>query len=244
MRSIILLTFVLYFPALLADNALKIGIPPYIPPFVMNLDNKSEFVGFDIALMDEICRRLNHKCQYYPMNFKEIFAAVGNNVIDLGVGNITITDEREEHYQFSLPYMESYGQYVSLKKYNYSDYPQLKGKTIGIHLTYLYEPLIFTDFGDDIKIKYYEELEGLVGGLSNGEVDAAMMDAAVAESLYANDENIALVGDKIPYGLGYGIVASQDDKEITTRINEILLTMESDGTYMKIYNTYFGNMNY
>ncbi|GGI87192.1 transporter substrate-binding domain-containing protein [Legionella impletisoli] len=244
LRLLVLFLLIGLLPSVYAQQALKVGIPPYIPPFVMTLDKKDQYVGFDISLMNEICRRLGYKCTYYPMSSAEIFAAVGSNVLDLGVGNITITSEEKENYLFSLPYLESYAQYISLKSYNYTNYMELKGKQVGIHLTYLYEPLLFQDFGDDITIKYYGTITDMLDALSNHKIDGIIMDAAVAEALYANDETIALLGEKIPYGLGYGILANKSRSDLIDQINRALLLMETDGTYLKFYNVYFGNMNY
>jgi ABC-type amino acid transport substrate-binding protein len=52
---------------------------------------------------------------------------------------------------------------------------------------------------------------------------------------------VKLVGDKIPIGSGYGIVTLKRNIELINKINTVLLDMEKDGSYLKIYNEYFGS---
>ncbi|HAT9397002.1 TPA: transporter substrate-binding domain-containing protein, partial [Legionella pneumophila subsp. pneumophila] len=41
-------------------------------------------------------------------------------------------------------------------------------------------------------------------------------------------------------GSGYGIIALKNQSALIDKINHILLEMEKDGSYLRIYNEYFG----
>ncbi|MFA1369849.1 transporter substrate-binding domain-containing protein, partial [Legionella pneumophila] len=42
-------------------------------------------------------------------------------------------------------------------------------------------------------------------------------------------------------GNGYGILALKNNAPLIMKINKALLQIEKDGTYLEIYNTYFGD---
>ena len=68
---------------------LKVGVVSFEPPFVMQA--KNHFYGFDISLMERICKGLDRPCQYQLMRFEELIPAVVNGDIDVAVSAITIT---------------------------------------------------------------------------------------------------------------------------------------------------------
>ena len=41
-------------------------------------------------------------------------------------------------------------------------------------------------------------------------------------------------------GEGYAIMAHKNNSDLIKKINQALLDMEQDGTYLRIYNRYFG----
>ncbi|KTC64767.1 glutamine ABC transporter (plasmid) [Legionella adelaidensis] len=222
---------------------LLIGIPPFAPPFVMQLDSKTQFVGFDIDIMNEICKRLEVQCQYLPYSFNDIFTNLDAKNIDLGIGDITITSQRMSEYLFSLPYMESYAQFITTKSSKIITTDQLKGKKIGIAHEALFGPLVLEVLDGKVDFVEFHYISDMIVGLTAGDVDGIIMDAATAQSLYANNDNLALVGDRLPLGLGYGIVTIKENEDLMYKINQALLEMEADGTYISIYNIYFAGFN-
>ncbi|HAT9113156.1 TPA: transporter substrate-binding domain-containing protein, partial [Legionella pneumophila subsp. pneumophila] len=48
-----------------------------------------------------------------------------------------------------------------------------------------------------------------------------------------------LLGDSFPFGIGFGVVARLDQAELIEKINQALIEIENDGTYLKIYNLFF-----
>lgn len=223
-----------------SKEPIQIGIFPLMPPFIMAINGKSQYVGFDINLIDEICLRLERQCQLIPLNFSGLFAAINSNAIDLGIGNLTITKERMKSHLFSLPYLPSNAQYASMEEKPYQSIPELRQKKIGVNQTQVFAELIKKEFGKNISIIPFQSTPDMVESLSQNKIDAMVLDAAVAQTLVANDKTIKLIGHEIPYGLGYGIIASPENKGLLTQVNQALLLMEADGTYRRIYNTYFG----
>jgi arginine transport system substrate-binding protein len=220
-------------------ETIVVGTPPYSPPFVIANGN-NHFSGFDIDLLTEICRRLNAQCQYKSMSYAGIFSALLNGHIDIAIGGVTITPERETQFLFSLPYLSSYAQFLTNQTSSIQTLANIHGKAVGLGYATVFQSLVLAKFGSSINIKTYDFLSEMLSALSSGEVDVLLLDRATAETWYANSNNTyRLVGNRIPQGLGYGILSTKEHYPLITAINKALLAMESDGTYLKIYSTYF-----
>jgi ABC-type amino acid transport substrate-binding protein len=51
-----------------------------------------------------------------------------------------------------------------------------------------------------------------------------------------------MLGKPFPLGLGIGIMARKDNASLMARVNQTLMSMQSNGSYSKIYKTYFGDI--
>jgi arginine transport system substrate-binding protein len=226
-----------------AANALtiKIGTTPFSPPFLIASDSNNHFSGFDADLLNEICRRINAKCVYLPMtSFLGLFDSVLNDTVDLGIGGITITPERENIYLFSLPYLKSTAQYMTRYGNHIHKIEDIRGKTIGVAEGTIFQTMASNQFGSSVKIRTYDTLSQMLIALTDEDVDVVLLDGPNAVYWDANSNNTYQnVGEPITVGLGYGFLANKNCLSIVLKINQALLAMEGDGTYLRIYKTYF-----
>ena len=63
-----------------------------------------EFRGFDIDLAKLIAKKMNKAVEFKDMQFNNLFQALNANQIDVAISMITITEEREKNFDFSIPY--------------------------------------------------------------------------------------------------------------------------------------------
>ncbi len=77
------------------------------PPFTF-FEDGNPVRGFSIDLWDEIARRIGRDYRYRPADsFKDMLDSVRERRADLAVANISITAEREQYLDFSLPIYDS-----------------------------------------------------------------------------------------------------------------------------------------
>lgn len=240
MRLAIFLIFFLTF-TLSSAETIKIGTTPFSPPFIIAGDNNGNFSGFDADLLNEICRRIDIRCEFKQMlTFQDVFVQVLNDSINLGIGGITITPERESQYVFSLPYLKSSARYMSRYGSSVRSLDDIVGKTVGVTKGTIFELIARGEFGEKISVQTYDNLQQMLVALAEEDLDVVLMDGPNAEYWFANSDNTyQLVGPSIPFGLGYGFMANIKYADVIARINKALLAMEKDGSYLKIYNTYF-----
>jgi ABC-type amino acid transport substrate-binding protein len=84
----------------------RVVIKPLTPFVMQNGDNQYE--GFSIDLWEEIARRLDHEFEYvWEDTVTDQLAAVKFGRGDVGITGISITQQREEMVDFSMPYFEA-----------------------------------------------------------------------------------------------------------------------------------------
>lgn len=241
MRALVLLAILV-----MADwsysETLTIATPPFSPPFVMANNRQHHFYGFSIDIMDEVCKRINATCHYEPFSLNDTFAKVMNGQADLAIGNITITSEREQYVLFSLPYLPSEVQFLTVANSPLTSLENLRGKTVGAEEASIFPEYIKRTFGDSIKVVTYVNITDMMDPLGSSDIDAVILDKPTADYWYANNADVfKLLGPSAELGSGIGIIASKLNTQLIARVNKALIAMEADGVYLKIFNTYFSD---
>lgn len=242
MRLLVLFTAFILSPLTCAEPLL-VATPQATPPFVMTNKKLHHFYGYSIDMMNAICQRIGATCRYQEFTFKDMFSQIMDGNADIAAGNITITSERQQFVEFSLPYLRSEVQFVTLSRSDFASSDDLQGKTIGVEAASIFPDYINQKYNNHIKIISYATIADLFLALNNNEVDAVMVDRQTAEYWYANNGDLfKLLQPVAQLGMGIAFMTNKINQSLISRINKALLEMESDGTYLKIFNTYFGDM--
>lgn len=218
-----------------------VGTSSYYPPFVMKSAQGSLY-GFDISLVNYICQKLNVKCQYRPMYFKQILSSVNNNEVDMGISAIVMTPARRMLTLFTTPYLVAYGGYLVKGKstLNPDDLNALNNKRLGAQ-----EGSVYLSFIKNLKLKNATIIQAKnkvsqIDDLMQGKVDITLMDYPSAAWWAKNSHELAkVVGKPYKIGQGRGIAVAPKNKKYIKNINEAIMAWEADGTFKKLYNMYF-----
>lgn len=218
---------------------IKVGTVFFYPPFVLSTGD-----GFDIDLMRTICQRIKETCDIVPMDYTNLFTSLNEGKIDLAIAGISISQNRGTKYLFSLPYMLSKGQFLTLKSYNITSINDLKGKKVGmikgeqdggVINTYLEQ-----NYGNQFQTIPYNDIEDLITALNDGDVTAAFIHRSSANYWKQNGAGqFELLGEPVSLGEGIGIMALPSQTDLIASINQQLQIMEKDGTFINLYNIYF-----
>lgn len=85
------------------------------PPF-RYVDENSNLVGFEVDLLKEIGRRTGATIKFRDMPFDRLLDAVAGKQVDMAIGAITVTKEREKLVAFSDSYYRLSGYSLLVKK--------------------------------------------------------------------------------------------------------------------------------
>ena len=134
----------------MANNKMVVGTSWDYPPFA-SIDSSLHPVGFDIALIKEIGRRLNIPVEIQNYTFDGLPDALQLNQIDLAVAAISITPDRASRASFSPIYYVN--QTAVLAKNgsavtNITDFKQLAGYRVGVQRGTTYESMVRSSLVD------------------------------------------------------------------------------------------------
>lgn len=90
---------------LTSDKVVKLGTNAAFPPFEY-VEGK-DVVGFDITMGQKIAKDYNAKLEVVDMSFDSLIAALQSDSIDFIAAGMSVTEERKQNVDFSVPYYES-----------------------------------------------------------------------------------------------------------------------------------------
>lgn len=217
------------------DKVIVVGTGFY-PPFEF-YDESGKLVGYDIELGDKIAEKLGKKFVWKQLHFTELFTALESGEIDLIIGAIHITAEREEKYLFSSPYVNT-GLVIVSKKNKGRQYDKLedfRNKKIGVKSKSTGETFCLQNKEKyNFKLQSFTETELSFDALKSSKLDGVMSDY-LSSRLYVK-ENPELVISTPPFNsCGIGIVALKNKKDVIIKINKIIEDLTSSGFLKSLY---------
>lgn len=222
-----------------AQANVKVGTVYFYPPYVMSVNQ-----GFDIDFIRLIFKRLNIDFQFIPMNYNQLFTALDTGEIDIAISGLSISIERQKKYIFSLPYMLSRGQFLILKDSPIKTMNDLIGQNVGVikgtESGGVFFSFLFSKFNNIFKIIQYDDIEDVISALANGDISAVFTYKHSADYWVQNGGNkFVEIGPERIIGDGIGVMALPSQAPLIEQINQQLKVIEKDGSYLKLYSTYF-----
>lgn len=85
---------------------IKVGINAQFPPFEY-YDENGALYGFDIDLMNYIGKRIGFDIEFVDMSFDKLMPAVMNGEVKCAISAISITEERNNIIDYTIPYLSA-----------------------------------------------------------------------------------------------------------------------------------------
>jgi polar amino acid transport system substrate-binding protein len=205
------------------------------PPMEM-VDENKEIVGFDIDLMKAAAQAGGFTVEFKNTAWDGIFAGLGAGEYDAVMSSVTITEDRKETMDFSVPYINA-GQVliVPQETNDVTTLADLKGKTaaaqIGTTGSFEIEKV------QGVELKTYDEIGLAFEDMANGRVDAVVADTPVAADFALMNPNykdkFKIVGKPFTEEY-YGVAVKKGNTEVLNTINKGLNAVLDTDTYNKI----------
>ncbi|AIY44105.1 Glutamine ABC transporter [Collimonas arenae] len=220
----------------------KVGMNAAFAPFG-SIDTSGKIVGFDVDIMQAVADQAGIKIVWVNTPWEGIFTTLANADIDIIASGVTITDERKQSMLFSDPYFEAKQVILVSPGKNIGSPDDLKqanrvGVTAGTSADTIMQKMLGKNSNALVR---FESLPLLLTEVDNGGVDAAVGDnGAVANHLKFNkDKGFKLIeSDKFEKEY-YGIAVRPVDTALMAKINSGLKAVHANGSYDKIYASYF-----
>ena len=206
-------------------------------------NEKGEIVGFDIDVVSAVAQKAGIQVKFVNTPWEGMFNTVAQGDRDLLVSAITITDERRQTMDFSAPYFDAQ-QLIAVKEDSkVAKFEDLKTLKVGVQTGTTGDEVVTKLIGkESTAIKRFESTPLALKELESGGVDAVVADNGVVIHYVANNagSKFKTVSDTSFTPEQYGIVVKKGNAELLEKINKGLADIKADGTYDKIYASWFG----
>ena len=225
-----------------SNKKLTIGVKADQPG--LGLQTGSTYEGFDIEIAKIVAKGLGVPpegitCKTTVSSNREPFIQQGQ--VDLVIATYTINDERKKVVNFAGPYYIA-GQDLLVPTASTITGPdQLAGKKVCSVSGSTPAKRIQTEY-KDAKLQQFDAYSKCVTALAGGQVDAVTTDDIILAGYASQDQyagKFKVVGNKFseePYGIGL----KKDDTEGCNKVNEILKTAVTDGSYKAAWDSTLG----
>jgi polar amino acid transport system substrate-binding protein len=227
-----------------AAGKIVVGTAADYPPFESYV-GEGQIDGFDIALMDEIGRRLGVQVEYLDYAFDGLGPALRQGQIDAAIAAISRTPEREAQVDFSNVYLVSEDgalaqQDSDIVLTSIDDVAKYK---VGVQRRSVYEEWVQTVLVDagrmsPDKLFSYEKAEDAIRDLQEGRIELVILDAQPAQAL-VDAGGVKLVGKGLN-PQNYAIALPKGAASLKAKIDEVITGLYNDGTMASLAQRYLG----
>jgi polar amino acid transport system substrate-binding protein len=220
---------------LIEDGKLLVGTDTPYPPF--EIGQPPDITGYDIEILNEVAKRLNLEVTYQDTSFDTIFRDLGQGRFDIVAAASTILPDREQTVDFSDPYYLTPQSLLVTPGSDVRTVDDLAGTTVGAQDGTTGE-FYANDETEASEVRGFPEGPDAINALRGGQVDAVIIDFAVAQDAVQKQGGIE-IAQKIVTNELYGFPVAEDNDALREEVNRALAEMKEDGTFNRIYQKYF-----
>ena len=194
-----------------------------------------EIVGIDAEIAAAVAEKLGCELKIEDMAFDSIIAAVSSGKADFGLAGMTVTEKRLESVNFSDTYAHATQVVIVPEGSAITGVADLDGKKVGVQLGTTGD-LYAGDIADATIERYNKGFEA-VQALSQGKVDAVIIDNEPAKVFVAENEGLVLLDEAFTEE-DYAMAIAKENTELLEKVNKALAELKEDGTLQAIVDKY------
>lgn len=235
--------------ALAAGETLRVGADLTYPPFQYR-DVNGTPTGFEIDITNAVCKAVAVKCEVVVSSFDAEIPSLMAKKVDF-ISPLGATTKRKKSIDFSNFIYHVPSQLVAHKGSTLQPTPDsLQGKNIAVQqgsIQEMYANKYWAPKG--VSVKTYPDQDVIYQDLAAGRLDGALSPAvAVTFGFLRKPEgkDFALTGpevrDDVLFSIGSAYGVRKGDEKTQKLLNEGLAKIMADGTWQKIKQHYFGDI--
>ena len=211
---------------------LVVATSPDFPPFE-NLEG-GKVVGIEVEIMEKICAELGIEFELKQINFDAVLTGVQSGKYDCGMSGISVTPKREKNTLFTVPYCLAAQCIVVKADSTIASKADLTGKKIAVQTG-----TTAAEFcsGEGYTLSQYEANQDAKLALTQGKVDAWVVDDLTAAELCKGDDSVKILSEAMttePYAFAFAF----GSEDLVAEINKILEGLIADGTIEALFEEF------
>jgi ABC-type amino acid transport substrate-binding protein len=225
-------------------GAIVVAVKADFPPFGY-VDARGQLAGFDVDLAHEVARLAlgdAGKVKLVTVTSADRIRLLRSGRVDAVMASMTITRDREQAIDFSVPYFCS-GHLVLINAANESinSFRDLNGRTVatvrgatGDEVTYVLAPRAR-------RIMFDQNSEAVLA-LKRGRVEAFVQDDVLLLGFAKQDPSLKVVGWPPRLPGPYGVGVRKGDRDLLAAVNVALARLRASGIFGKMVEKWFGDV--
>lgn len=220
------------------SGVITIGLEGTFPPFSYH-DETGTLTGFEYEIAAQIAEDIGVEAKYVETKWDSLIAGLDTDKYDFVINNISITDERKEKYDFTIPYMESVATLAVHADSDINSLEDFAGKKAAQTVT--------SNFAQDARdlgaeIVPTENLTNSIELVLQKRADGTIHDRVTFLTYLKEqpDAPIKLVEGKTSSS-EIALILNQGNEEFREALNAIIKKRLEDGTFAAISEKYFGD---
>jgi ABC-type amino acid transport substrate-binding protein len=223
---------------IMENNKIVVGTSWDYAPFAY-VDANFQVVGFDIALIREIARRLDIPIEIQNFTFEGLPDALQVNQIDLAIAAISISPERASQMAFSPVYYVNQTAILakSDSQASITDFKQLADFRVGVQRGSTYESMVQSQLVDTNlmsadKLLSYTQADEAIRDLMVNRVDMVVLGQATAR-YYGAQQALKIVGRGFEQQ-DLAIAMRLETPRLKAEVDRVMNEMLTDGTMLSL----------
>lgn len=198
------------------------------------VDANGDYQGYDVYFGNRLAKDLGVEVEYVPVEAASRVEYLLSNKVDIILANFTVTEERAEKVNFTLPYMKVALGVVSPDRALITDVSQLANKTLIVSKGTTAETY-FTQNHPEVNLLKFDQYTEAYGALLDGRGDALSTD---------NTEVLAWALENEGFSVGVGSLGNidtiaaavnKDNKELLDWINDEIKALGEEQFFHEAY---------
>jgi glutamine transport system substrate-binding protein len=212
------------------------------PP--MESMDKEKIVGFDIDFLAAVMEEAGLEYEIKNIAWDNLLESVKiGKEFDGGISAMTITDDRKQSYDFSIPYFESTNMILVNEGSDIKSALDLKDKKVAVQGGTTADELMTGIMGEgNESLKRFESNALALLELASNGVDAVVADIAVVQEYVKNNPDKKFVGvlDRENFASEYYGIAFPKGSELKAMLDPAVKKVLESDKYKEIYKKWIG----
>ncbi len=227
----------------LTDGVLMVGMEIGYPPMEYFDEDGATMIGFDVEVAQAIADYMELDLEIVDTAWDGIFTGVTIDNYDCIISAVSITDDRQEDYNLTEPYVANRIVMVTRKDSGISTLEELDGKSVAVQAETTADVLVTGLIEDGLVIENYNQYEKILtcfDDLKTERVDAVLVDSVVAAYYMGEDAALYDIVWESDEPEPMAICLKKGNDELTAEIEAAVDALYADGTFATIATKYFG----
>lgn len=218
-----------------AGGKLVMATNAEFPPYEYH--DGDAIVGIDAEIAKAIADELGMELEIEDIAFDSIIPEIVSGKADMGLAGMTVTEDRMQSVDFSDTYAKASQKIIVTEDSEIASPDDLKGVIVGVQLGTTGDIYVSDLEADGTTVERYNKGFEAVQALSQGKIDAVVIDGEPAKTFVAETEGIKMLDEAFTEE-EYAIAVKKGNTELLDKINGALSELESEGTLDEIVAKY------